>query len=303
MAVLRSSPRAALSRPWPLRAEAGFVALVLVAWQAIRIPLEGSVATSLEHARAELRVEGALRIDVERAVVHALDRPMLSDAMDWFYGNAHVPVLVGFLMLARVAAPQRYPFLRLTFALSFVPAALVNGLYPVAPPRFLPELGGTPPTDAELTGSVDQLLHNTTAAAASQHFGFAVFVAAGALWLWPRSTAARLSVLYPVAVLLVIVATSNHYLLDCVIGTAALGLGALGARRLVLAPGGYDAVEGAASSAAAAAVGYALLAWSLLSIHGLASSDGPAIALALFTGLVLVAGAPDAGEPAPATRG
>ena len=85
-----------------------------------------SRATSqLARARARRRIENALHIDVERALVHALDRPVLSDALDWLYPNAHVPVLVGFLMLARLAAPARLPLLRLTWRFAG-PAAFVE---------------------------------------------------------------------------------------------------------------------------------------------------------------------------------
>jgi hypothetical protein len=299
MRLLRLSPRAVLSRPWSVRAEAGFVALVLVAWQAIRIPLEGNMATSLAHAQAELRLERVLHIDVERAFMRAFDQPLVSDGFGWLYTNLHVPVLVCFLLLARMAAPQRYPLLRLTFALSYVPAAFIIGLYPVAPPRYLPELGGTPPSDTDLTATTSVLLHNTTAAVASQHFALALFIAIGAVWIWPRSRGARLVALYPAAVFVLILATANHYVLDCLVGTAALGLGALAAWSLVERPAA-DAVVPVTPVAASVAIGYALLAWSLESIAGLPTR--PAVALALVIGLLLVSGVPQALRPAPATR-
>ena len=47
----------------------GIVALVLLAWQAARIPLEGSVATSLAHARSVRGLEESLGLDVEGPVV------------------------------------------------------------------------------------------------------------------------------------------------------------------------------------------------------------------------------------------
>jgi hypothetical protein len=285
--------RAVLARPWGVRAEAAFLALVFVAWQALRIPLEGGIAPSLAHARTELRLEQALHIDIERSLIHLLDgRPALADALGWFYENAHVPVLFGFLILARLAAPTRYPRLRLTFVLSFVPAAFVIGLVPMAPPRFLAELGGTAPTDADLTATTDQVLHNSTAAAASQHFAFALFIAVAALWLWPGSLAARLSVLYPVAVFVVILATANHYVLDCVVGTAALALGAFAAWRLVPEAESAQPAGEPLAPAAAVAAGYALLAWSLESLGGLTSQ--PAIALALVMGTALAFGVPAA---------
>jgi hypothetical protein len=291
------SLRAALSRPWSVRAEAGFIALVLVAWQAIRIPLEGTTATSLAHARSELHLESVLRIDVERAFIRALDGPHTSDALGWLYANAHVPVLVGFLILARLAAPERYPLLRLTLALSYVPAAFVIGLYPLAPPRYLPELGGTPPTDTVLTATTSALLHNTTAAAASHHFAVALFIAVASVWLWPRSAGAWLALLYPVAVFTLILGTANHFVLDCVVGAACLGVGALAARRLLVEPADVPAAPLPAGALATAA-GYALLAWSLNSLH----PERPVNALALVAGIVLAFGVPSALRPAPSTR-
>jgi hypothetical protein len=292
MRLARSPARDVVSRPWRPGLEAGFIAIVIVAWQAIRIPLEGSSAASLAHARSELRLERALHLDIEGALIRAFDRPHLTEALGWFYENAHLPVLVGFLMLARLTAPQRYPRLRMTFALSYVPAAFVIGLYPLAPPRWVPELGGTTPTDAQLTGTAAELLHNSTAAAVSHHFGIAVFVAAGALWLWPRSPLARLAALYPVAVFLLILGTANHYVLDCLVGAAALALGAAAAWWLVRGPAEADLPAEAPAPAAAIAVGYALLAWSFESVGGLASPSGPAIAAALLAGTLLVAGMP-----------
>ncbi len=165
-----------------------FVALVLLAWHAIRIPIEGDVATSLAHADDVLRLERALSLDVEHGVIGRLDDASITPALEWLYTNIHLPVLFAFVAAARLLAPERYPVVRTTFALAFLPAALVIWLYPLAPPHWLPEFGfGVPPTDAELTSTTGALFHNTTAAAASQHFGFAVLVAATAIWLFPRS--------------------------------------------------------------------------------------------------------------------
>ena len=150
-----------------------FVALVLLAWHAIRIPIEGDVATSLAHADDVLGLERALSLDVEHAVIGRLDDANITPALEWLYTNIHLPVLFAFIAAARLLAPERYPVVRTTFALAFLPAALVIWLYPLAPPHWLPEFGfGVPPTDAELTNTTGALFHNTTAAAASQHFGF-----------------------------------------------------------------------------------------------------------------------------------
>jgi hypothetical protein len=143
------------------------------------------------------------------------------------YEHVHLPLLFGFLAVARLAAPARFPLVRLTLFLSFVPSVLLIGLIPVAPPRWLPELGSAgPPTNDQLTATTAELLQNSTAALTSQHFGYAFLVAAGSLWLWPRSWLARLTLLYPAFVFVVILGTANHYVVDCAIGALTFCFGA-----------------------------------------------------------------------------
>ena len=97
------------------------------------------------------------------------------------YTGIHTPALFGFMAAACVYAPERYVRLRTIFVVSFLPALLAIGLYPLAPPHWISELGfGPAPEQGELAGSIDTLIHNSTAAIASQHFGFAAFIAAAA---------------------------------------------------------------------------------------------------------------------------
>jgi hypothetical protein len=240
--------------------------MVLLAWHAVRIPIEGDVATSLAHARDVLHFQGLFLPDVERRIIDAAQDSGASPTLTWLYTNIHLPVLFGFMAAARLLAPARYPLVRSVFALSFVPAALVIALYPLAPPHWVPEFGlGIPPSDAALTSSTGALFHNTTAAAASQHFGFAVLVAATAIWLAPRSRTAWLAVAYPVLVFLVIVGTGNHYVVDCVVGTLTLALAAVVAW-LVHRPAQPSTVDVPATGAASIAFGYALITWGFVSL-------------------------------------
>jgi PAP2 superfamily len=217
--------RSRLLTPLRLEIDLLVVVAILLSWQVIRIPLEGSTGPAMENARALLDVERALQLDVEAWFLERTSSAR--DLFEFAYQHIHLPMLLGFLAAARLAAPARYPLVRLTLALSYLPAAVLIGLIPVAPPRWLPELGSPgPPTDAELTGTTAELLQNSTAAIASQHFGYALLIAAGSLWLWPRSQLARGLVLYPALVFVVILATANHYVLDCVIGAATIGFGA-----------------------------------------------------------------------------
>ena len=281
-----------------------FVALVLLAWHAIRIPIEGDVATSLAHADDVLGLERALSLDVERSVIGRLDDANVTPALAWLYTNIHLPVLFAFIAAARLLAPARYPVVRTTFALAFLPAALVIWLYPLAPPHWLPAFGfGVPPTDAELTNTTGALFHNTTAAAASQHFGFAVLVAATAIWLFPRSRLAYATLVYPVVVFLVIVGTGNHYVVDCIIGTLTLVLAAAVAT-VVHRPRDLPHTwhrRRAASRASPSATDSITWGFVSLDLTGLRSWDNAFYALVLAGGVAAVI-APRLAEKEPLTE-
>jgi len=139
--------RARLRRTYSVEAELVFVALVLLAWQAIRIPLEGNLEVSLAHADSVLGFERALSVDVEGAVIERVSEAGLTPLLTWLYTNIHLPVLFAFLAAVRLYDPARYPRVRTIFVLSFVPAVFVIGLYPLAPPRWHAAFGLEPGRD------------------------------------------------------------------------------------------------------------------------------------------------------------
>jgi hypothetical protein len=281
--------RRQLGTTYSVEVELALVALVLLAWHAVRIPLEGSVAVSLDHAATVLRLENALGIDIEGSAIRRAAETGVAPTLAWLYSNIHLPILFGFVAATRLLRPDHYPRVRTIFVLSFVPAIVVIWAYPLAPPRWLSDLGmGPAPREAEL-GSSGALFHNETAAAASQHFGFALFVAAMTLWLFPRSRALWLALAYPAVVFVVIVGTGNHYVIDCMVGALTFLLAALAGRFL---HGGTAAsgITASTNGAPIAALGYGLLAWGLVSLD----FTTPVIwnnvgdALILVLGLVLV---------------
>lgn len=275
-------------RCYSLEVELAIVVGVLVAWQAVRIPLEGGVDESIAHAESVLRFERALSLDLEAWLIDAVSTSAIEPLLGWLYTNIHLPALFAFVAAARLLAPDRYPLLRTTFVLSFVPALLVIGLYPLAPPYWLPELGlGVPPSDAQLTAG-GALFHNSTAAAASQHFGFAVFVTAASIWLFPRSPLAWSTLAYPALVFVVIVGTGNHYLVDCVVGTLTFALAAAVASRLHGRPASVTP-RARTGETVAVVVGYTLCTWGFVSLDltDLGTNDLPH-ALVLAAGVACV---------------
>ena len=139
--------------------------------------------------------------------------------------------------------------------------------FPTAPPRWLPEIGlGHAPSQSELSNTLGALFQNSTAAAASQHFGIAVFVACGSRWAFPHSRLALTTMVYPAFVFIVIVGTGNHYVLDCVVGATAFGLATAAAlpihrrSRVVPVPAAQTL------DAAVNCIGVAALAWAIFSL-------------------------------------
>jgi PAP2 superfamily len=75
-------------------------------------------------------------------------------------------------------------------------------------------------------------LYNPYAAVPSMHFGYALVVGAAVAWQARRRLLQLAGLAYPVFVLLVTVATGNHFLLDAAAGAAAVLLAFLATRML-----------------------------------------------------------------------
>src|SRR3954471_12463763 len=200
--------------PLPLVGEVALLALGIAIWEPARMPLEGRLPLALTHARDWLSVEHTLHLDVEASLIRAAHRTDTLDLLQWGYWNFHLPVLFAFMALARLLRPERYPFLRSAFALSHIPALIVIGLYPLAPPRWVPGM----PFAVAAPDGLNGAMHNATAAAASQHVGYPLFIAAATIWLARGSRLSWLTLAYPALVYVIVVGTANHYTLDAIIG-------------------------------------------------------------------------------------
>jgi hypothetical protein len=232
------------------------LAAVIAIWQVLRIPFEGSTRVALAHAHDWLRVERALHIDIEPSLlrfVHSCS--WLLDCAQAFYRNVNEAAVIGFMAVARLLDPVRYPKLRTAYALLHVPALAVLALYPLAPPHWvagLPFADG-PPAHASA-------LRNETAAAVSLHFGGPVMIAAAALWLRPRAPLACVTLLYPPLVFVVILGTGNHYVLDTLVGTVCVAAG-FAAAHVVHGPRASAGARPGWARAALAGGGFGLIAF------------------------------------------
>jgi PAP2 superfamily len=147
------------------------------------------------------------------------------------YLTLHLAVTVAVLLWLHHSRPAAFAVVRTTLVLASGLALVGYLLYPTAPPR----LAGIGIVDTVSGDHVDlntglvSSLYNPFAAVPSMHVGYALVVGAAVAWQARRRLVRAAGVLYPAFVLLVIVATGNHFLLDAVVGAAVSGLALLGA--------------------------------------------------------------------------
>jgi hypothetical protein len=196
----------------------------------------GVAAQAFDNGRSIIELQRTLGIFVEPHVqVWFATKPALIDLASWLYVNAQSTVLMGTLVFFYFFRNPSFYFVR-NMLMVAMGIALVGYLaYPTAPPRFFPEWGFHDAV-ADFAGvepdSSVNTLFNPYAAMPSMHVAFALMLG------WSLAAAVRSRVariwwqVYPLLVVVVIVATANHFLLDAFMGALAAGAAALTARQL-----------------------------------------------------------------------
>lgn len=222
--------------------EVGAAASVAVAYLSSprSAPSTELIAEAERNAAGVLALEERLGLDVEAAVQSAALGLGLPTALNWLYGTLHFLVTAVVLVHLFRCRPGRYQCWRGGFVASSLLAFAIYRLWPVAPPRLLPDGTGSTvlvdtlaehPTLWDFQSGPMSEVANHYAAMPSMHAGWALFCAL-ALGLG-RSGATRIALLgYPLLTTMVIMATGNHFLLDAVAGFAVVGVG-LGAAHVV----------------------------------------------------------------------
>jgi len=213
-------PAAALT----LLREASIIVVAIFLYFGVRGLVETRVFLAHEHARAIVDLERRLGIfvepDLQRLIV---PHDWLVALANWVYIYGHWPVVAVTLVWLHMRHGDAYPRFRNALLISGALGLVIFALYPVAPPRFLPDLGFWDSVSAR-SESYRVLqppsLVNKYAAMPSLHFGWNLIM--GIAWAQYATTrAGRLfGWVMPVAMLLAIVVTANHYLLDGVAGGA-----------------------------------------------------------------------------------
>lgn len=193
-----------------------------------------------QHARARANAldlynaEKDLHLDIERTLNDFVAGPAtnsLSVVANYTYALSHFGVTFAVLVWLYVARPDAYRAARTVLLVATVLGLVGYWLYPLAPPRFFPQLGFVDTVlrdrmwgswgSSEVTA-----VSNQYAAMPSMHVAWSIWCAA-ALVVWARPLWLKAAgVVYPLLVFLVIVGTANHWTLDAAGGFLVIGLGA-----------------------------------------------------------------------------
>jgi hypothetical protein len=231
--------RSWLSVRHSLRAEALVVLALYGLYELARGLVVGDPGEAVRHARELVALERSLHIFVEGRVqdaAHAL--PGLIDLLGMSYLTLHLAVTVAVLLWLHQRRPVAFPLVRTTLLLASALALVGYLIFPTAPPR----LSGIGISDTVSGGHIDlntglvSSLYNPYAAVPSMHMGYALVVGAAVARQTRRRLLQATAAFYPALVLLVIVATGNHFLLDAAAGAAVSGLALLGARLIAATP-------------------------------------------------------------------
>ncbi|MET9700951.1 bifunctional glycosyltransferase 87/phosphatase PAP2 family protein [Streptomyces sp. NPDC006529] len=178
-----------------------------------------------------LSIERALGIDIEHAVNHGVVGVRWLEAFfNFYYTSFHFVVPLTILAVLYWRRPADYRWARASLGLATVLALFGFWLYPLAPPRLMPDLGFI-----DTVHGVQDLAHpqygamtaisNQYAAMPSLHFGWSLWCGVVIVVLAPKGWQKLLGALHPVITVCAIVATANHWVLDAVGGAVVVGAG------------------------------------------------------------------------------
>jgi len=182
--------------------------------------------SAFDNARRLIGWERDLGLPNEAGLQHAfLQVPHLPEAANTYYAFVHFPLTAAILIWLSVRRPAAYKKVRSTLMALTGLALIGHTVFPLAPPRMLPDLGWVD-TGIRFGQSVygpnsDTGMANQFAAMPSLHVGWAALVAIAMItvtrsrwrWLW---------ILHPLTTFAVVVLTANHYWLDGLVALVLL---------------------------------------------------------------------------------
>jgi len=216
------------------RDAAAQIAVVLgavAAYEVARHAMQPNWAEAFANARRIEAVEEALGVAWEQSLQRAfLAIPDLMQALNVFYFVGHFVFTGIFFVWLYRRSWDGFRSFRDAFLIATAISVFVHWLFPTAPPR----LAGVGLEDTLLVLSgidigspTSAAFSNPVAAVPSLHAAYALGVGIG-LFRYGRSRLTRVAgIVYPPLVILTVVVTGNHFVLDAVAGIAVIGAGFL----------------------------------------------------------------------------
>ena len=199
-----------------------------------------NVEVAMRNTADIVRLEQAVGLYVEKGVQQAFEAvPFAPAFLGLLYVLLHFAGTAVALIWVHRRHPDRFPIVRTTFVAATALALVGYVFYPAAPPR-LSGLGFsdtvTHSTGLDLSSDLLGALYNPFAAVPSLHFGYALIVGVALATIATRRSVRVTGALYPAAMLLIIVATGNHFFVDAALGGLVVVIGWLVARSVVARP-------------------------------------------------------------------
>jgi hypothetical protein len=230
------SPRSLASTPHRGLVEVATIFGLYGFYEVVRGQGHASLGVARQHTDGIVALERHLHIFGERTVQHAAHWvPALPTLLGIAYIALHFLGTAAFLIWLHRTNRRSFPVVRNTLIAATGVALSIYLLYPVAPPR-LAGLGfvDTVTHNAKVNLSSDLLggLYNPFAAVPSLHFGYALLVGVTVGRLAKSPVVRAIGWSYPAVMLLIIVATGNHFFFDAAGGALAIGIGYVAATRV-----------------------------------------------------------------------
>jgi hypothetical protein len=230
----------------------GHIAVLLGGYEiyrAISVVSPRSTAEAHAHAASLIDLERRLGLFIEprlqqSALHHGpliangfLDGPAIGHITTLIYGGSQLYWLTAMLLWLYLFRREHFSYIRNLVVVTTLAAGAFSALYAVAPPRFA--LAGPPywigdvlhPGQSEAL-QVSRAVLDPYASLPSGHTLWALLTALG-LALGAIGLAQRLAAtLFPIAIVLTVIITGNHYVFDC-LGAAVLLLACIGIGRLI----------------------------------------------------------------------
>ena len=207
----------------------GLVIALAEAYRLLRRLIPTDWPQAIGNAHHVLRLEQVSHFAWEKGIQDTFLRfPEVVRAMNWFYLSSHFIVTGAFFVWLYWRNREGFAIFRDGFLLATAIALVIHWRYPTAPPR-LADMGIKDTIDLYSGLNIGKPQHerfsNPVAAVPSLHAGWAMALGVG-MMLYTRNFLGRIAgVAYPLAVLLTIVVTGNHFIFDAIAGALVMAVG------------------------------------------------------------------------------